>query len=184
MIPDLDAAPLPLVIGISGRIAAGKTTAARWFEAMGFAYTRVSLVIDDEIVARGLQLDRATRQRIGMELHDQRGQAWLCERAVARVGAARHIVVDGLRWPQDHAFFVERFGDQFLHLHLTAPPEVRAARSGVDAGGFAAADAQPVESGIDGLASLATKVIENTGTIDEFESEIARLIVRVAEEGR
>jgi len=184
MIPTLNSESRPLVIGISGRIAAGKTTAANRIAALGFAYTRVSLVIDEEIRARGLPLDRATRQQLGLELHRGRGQAWLCERAVALTGDAPQIVVDGLRWPQDHAYFVERYGHRFVHLHLIAPLEVRTARSGIPAPVFAAADTQPVESGIDALAALATKVIENSKSLSEFEAEIDRIVEHAIQESR
>ena len=175
MIPTLEPAPLPLVIGISGRIAAGKTTAARRIADLGFGYTRISLVIDEEITSRGLSLDRANRQRIGMELHNGRGQAWLCERAVALAGDADRIVVDGLRWPQDHAHLVERYGHRFVHVHVKAPSQERAARSGIPAPDFAAADTQPVESGIDALAGLATYVLENKHSLDDFKAEVARI---------
>ena len=182
IIPQLASEPRALVIGISGRIAAGKTTAAERIASLGFAYTRVSLVIDDEIRARGLPLDRPTRQQLGLELHEERGQAWLCERAVARVGEAKQIVVDGLRWPQDHAYFVERYGNRFVHLHLTAPMAVRSARSGVPAPVFAAVDTQPVESGIDALAALATQVIENSQAIGDFETEVVRIVEHAVKE--
>lgn len=182
MIPTLHPQPLPLVIGVSGRIAAGKTTAAEYVAALGFAYTRVSLVIDAEIRKRGLPLDRTNRQRLGLELHQQRGQAWLCEHAVALVGGASKIVVDGLRWPQDHAYFVERYGHRFVHVHLTAPLNVRMARSGIPAPAFAAADTQPVESGIDALAVLATHVVENSKGLDDFQTEIVGIIERTVQE--
>lgn len=181
IVPNLKAAPMPVVIGLSGRIAAGKTTAARWIEASGYAYTRFSLVIDDEIVARNLPLDRATRQAVGMEIHEMRGQPWLCEQALKRVGDADLIVVDGLRWPEDHAFFVERFGNHFRHIHIRAPIEMRMRRSGADGTaetreGFLDADAQPVESMIDTLGQLAAETIDNFGSIDQFHSEISRVI--------
>jgi len=184
MIPTLNAELLPLVIGISGRIAAGKTTAAKRVAALGFAYTRMSLVIDEEIRTRGLPLDRATRQQLGLELHQKRGQAWLCERAIALAGETSQIVVDGLRWPQDHAYFVERYGHRFVHLHLTAPLDVRIARSGISAHVFATADSQPVESGIDALAALATKTVENSKSLGLFEAEIVRIVEHAIQESR
>ena len=93
--------------------------------------------------------DRETRQRVGMELHDARGQRWLCEKALDRVSGNDFIVVDGLRFPEDQAFFVERFGDRFVHLHLVASDRLRAERYDAheqDAVPFADADAQPVEA--------------------------------------
>ncbi len=116
IIPDLKAQPGPLVVGISGRICAGKTTAARFLERKGFAYTRLSLVVDDEIRKLGETPNRESRQRIGLQLHDTKGQRWLCEQALARVGDRELIVVDGLRYLEDRAFFLERFGSRFLNM--------------------------------------------------------------------
>ena len=179
IVPHPEATPLPLVIGLSGRIAAGKTTAARVIEAMGFAYTRFSLVIDDEIMARGLPLDRPTRQRVGIEIHDELGQAWLCERAIERIGEAGAIVVDGLRWPEDHAFFVERFGYRFHHVHIRAPADVRLARIGPGESeriAFETAEAQLVEAMIDSVGLLAATTIENVVDLQQFERRVVHVV--------
>src|SRR5574337_925690 len=77
----------PAVVGISGPICAGKTTASRFLERDGFAYTRFSLIVDDEIRKLGLTPDRQMRQRIGLQVNRTKGQRWLCEQALARVGA-------------------------------------------------------------------------------------------------
>ena len=183
IVPDLSASPTPLVIGLSGRIAAGKTTAAHWIQQLGFAYTRFSLVIDDEIRTRGLALDRPTRQQIGLEIHEQRGQAWLCEQALGRVGDATRIVIDGLRWPEDRAFLVERFGSRFIHLHIVASADARLSRSGAkDADAraqFEAAEAQPVEAMIDTLGRFASYVIDNDDSLEHFKLEIDRVLEAV-----
>jgi len=95
IIPDLKAAPGPVVVGISGRICAGKTTAARLLERRGFAYTRFSLVVDDEIKKLGKKPNRESRQRIGLEINRTKGQRWLC----ADVGPGRCPSPDRGRWP-------------------------------------------------------------------------------------
>ena len=157
-----------MVIGISGRISAGKTTTARMLECRGFVYTRLSSVIDDEITARGEVLDRATRQRVGMEINRTKGQRWLCEKALERVAGQQHVVVDGLRFPEDHACFAERFGSKFAHLHIIASDELRARRyraAELDGLPFEFADHQPVEAKIDELRALATAVIHNDGRL-------------------
>jgi len=166
-----------MVIGISGKICAGKTTAARLLERRGFAYTRFSLVIDDEIRSRGEVPNRATRQRVGTEIHTNKGQRWLCERVLDRVPEQPFIVIDGLRFPEDHAFFVERFGSQFVHLYLDAPDAIREKRYAESSQGelsFNDADRQPVEAEIDRLSGLATATIGNSGTIDELENAVVR----------
>lgn len=176
IIPDLSRDRLDgMVIGISGRICAGKTTAARILERHGFAYARFSMVIDDEIKSRGEVLDRATRQRIGEEINVEKGQRWLCERVLDLVPDKKNIVVDGLRFLEDHAFFVEQFGSQFVHLHLLAPDPVREGRYNDSSPGdppFAVADCQPVEAQIGRLAELATATIVNGGTIDDLERAV------------
>jgi predicted nuclease with RNAse H fold/dephospho-CoA kinase len=175
IIPDMKAAAGPLVVGISGRICAGKTTAACALERVGFVYTRFSLVVDDEIVSRGGVPNRELRQRVGFEIHQTKGQRWLCERVLERVRSQRHIVVDGLRFPEDRAFFVERFGSRFLHLHLTAPEHLRRERypKGPDDGpAFEQADREAVEAEIDQLGRLASVSLENSKTIDDLENMV------------
>jgi predicted nuclease with RNAse H fold/dephospho-CoA kinase len=178
VIPDLKSSgSAGLVVGISGRICVGKTTAARLLQQRGFAYTRFSLVIDDEIRSRGEVPNRATRQRVGTEIHTNKGQRWLCERVLDRVPEQPFIVIDGLRFPEDHAFFVERFGSQFVHLHLNAPDAIREKRYTESSQGelsFSEADRQPVEAEIDGLSGLSRAIIENFGTINELENAVVR----------
>lgn len=168
-----------MVVGISGQICAGKTTTARLLEQLGFAYTRFSLVIDDEIVTRGETLDRATRQAVGLEINRTKGQRWLCEKVLERVAGNKYVVIDGLRFPEDRAFFFERFGSEFVHLHVQASAENRAARyrafeqNGVP---FEAADGQPVESKIGEVANLATARLQNDGPLAEHRENVLKWI--------
>ena len=189
IIPDLKALPGPVVVGISGRICAGKTTAARYLERQGFAYTRFSMVVDNEIKKAGGELDRESRQRIGLEINRTKGQRWLCEQVLARVGDEILIVVDGLRFLEDHAFFFERFGSRFLHLHISAPSEIRKKRYRKGKGrSLLEADAQPVEGEIDNLETLASVVMDNSSTIDTLTNAVGRTVEdflrRIGEECR
>jgi predicted nuclease with RNAse H fold/dephospho-CoA kinase len=186
IIPDLHAAPGPLVIGISGRICAGKTTAAHLLERLGFAYTRFSLVIDEEILGRGELPSRESRQRIGLEINRTKGQRWLCERVLSRVREQALIVVDGLRFRQDHAFLTERFGTRFLHLHVTAGTDLRRERYGREYPGdssFEQSDCDPVEMEVDDLAPLAAATIDNSSTLGDLERAIVKIVETLASKG-
>jgi dephospho-CoA kinase len=179
MVPDLNA-PQGLVVGFSGGIAAGKTTAAHFLEREGFAYTRVSLVIDDVLKSRGEELTRENRQRVGLELHNEKGQRWLCRKAIERLGLVPdRIVIDGLRWPADVQYLQERFGARFRHIHISAAYEIRrqraAAIGSVEA--FDEASAHPVEEGVARLAGLAQCQLPNERDIMAFELRLRETIL-------
>ncbi|MGY3506747.1 ribonuclease H-like domain-containing protein [Bradyrhizobium sp. USDA 4471] len=186
IVPKLtDTTDVPLVVGISGRICSGKTTAARMLEEQGFAYTRFSLVIDHEITAAGETPDRATRQQFGERIHREKGQRWLCERVLQRVGGQNLIVIDGLRFPEDRAYFVETFGARFVHIHISASDEVRRARYAEDlAVSFEAADNQPVEAGIGPLANLAQVNLTNEGSLSDLKQSLDRALLEISKSGK
>ena len=178
IVPSL-AADGALVVGVSGRMFAGKTTAARALERLGFAYTRISAVIEDEHRRRWPDQEptRASMQELGLELHRTRGQRWLCARAIERAGSIYgRIVVDGLRWAEDSGYLRERFGGKFTHLHVRAPLAARTerARAAGREGELETSEAHEVESGIPALADLADATVDNDGTIAALERTIGR----------
>lgn len=179
IIPDLKGGVGPLVVGFSGRISAGKTTAARFLETQGFAYTRFSLVIDEEIQRQGQIPNRESRQKMGQEIHETWGQRLLCHRTLERAAGAELIVVDGLRFPEDHCALFERYGARFLHLYIAASDVIRSDRYLAASNGetsFPIADRQPVEAQIDELRTHATAIVRNESTIDEFQNELGRIL--------
>lgn len=186
IIPDLHGMAGPLVIGISGRIYAGKTTAARLLERIGFAYTRFSLVIDDEIEGRGELPSRRTRQKVGLEINRTKGQRWLCEKVLGRVRNQALIVVDGLRFHQDHAFLTERYGSRFLHLHIVAGTDLRRERYDRESMGdssFDQSDGDPVEREVNDLAGLAGATIDNSSTIGDLERVVVEIVEALDSKG-
>jgi hypothetical protein len=98
------------VIGVSGPIAAGKTTVCRYLEHKGFSYARFSAVIDEMLSQAGLPIDRPHQQAMGEQVNRSPGQRWLCQELMKRIPEdAGEVVIDGLRFPEDHLFLVERF---------------------------------------------------------------------------
>jgi uncharacterized protein YprB with RNaseH-like and TPR domain/predicted nuclease with RNAse H fold/dephospho-CoA kinase len=168
-----------LVIGISGGISAGKTTAGRYLEQHGFSYVRFSMVLQNLLDAAGSDAGREALQDIGAKVHVNPGQRWLCKKVLERAGDAPAIVIDGLRWPEDHAFFVEEFGPRFIHIHVDAPVDVRRQRyveSGRPDQEFDAAADHEVEQQVPLLSTLAHYVVSNVETRAAFTSKIEALI--------
>lgn len=183
VIPDMTAKQDKIVVGISGRIAAGKTTVAKMFEAKGYAYTRFSLIIDEIIRSRGQEPTRVSRQQEGLRVHHELGQRWLAERVVKMVDAHNYIVIDGLRFPEDHAYLVEKFGTRFFHIHVSASAHVRQLRYSADNPHdlqLFDADTQPVEAAVDDLSHLAHVVMPNEGSLSDLQALLARLASRIS----
>ena len=141
----------------------------------GFAYTRVSQVVDAAIEAEGGIPDRASRQEFGWRLHLERGQPWLLDKALELALDGELIVIDGLRFPEDHAHLVERFGTGFHHLHVVAPSQVRAERCGVNPADPAWIESEHAltESRIEALGGVAHLRIENDFDLATFRESIA-----------
>lgn len=155
---------------------------ARVLEREGFAYTRFSLVIDDILAKQGQPLTRATRQKLGGEINASVRQRWLCEQTIARVGSAGMIVVDGLRFPDDNAFFVERFGTYFLHIHIDADKDTRRQRYAECGEGFGFDEASnaPVEGRVAELRGLAHDIFINQGSKLDMERYAVGILNRVS----
>jgi uncharacterized protein YprB with RNaseH-like and TPR domain/predicted nuclease with RNAse H fold/dephospho-CoA kinase len=183
IIPEVDPEKSPwgkrAVIGLSGPISSGKTTAGRHLESLGFSYGRYSLVLKEMLKERGVPVSRESLQRIGEEVYRSPGQRWLCRELVSQMPESGDLVIDGLRHPEDHSFLVEMFGPDFLHIHIDAPESIRLKRYVEKEGTeeeFRRANSHPIESNVPKLARLAHSVVGNTGTLEVFLSEILRTV--------
>lgn len=177
IIPDLERTiRSPRIVGISGPIAAGKTTAARFLQDVGFDYARYSEVLADLAAEEGQPPDRHTLQAIGHRVHQDPGQRWLNASVLSRTEPdSTDLVIDGLRWPEDHDFWVERFGPAFRHVHLSAPADIRRARyaaKGNLVAEFDNASDHAVEAAVSRLRDLSHFRITNDRHIDDIRLEL------------
>jgi len=185
IIPDLRADRVGtlnrLVIGLSGPLGAGKTTAARYFEKQGYSYCRYSEVIGRRVAACKSAFTREDLQEEGQLVHEKLGQRWLGRELLRPIQDRRFITIDGLRFPEDHAFLTEVFGAQFLHLHVVAPKPIRRKRflkrEGAKAK-FESQDLHAVEQQTSRLAEVARDVVDNQGSLAEFSDKLDRIVHR------
>jgi dephospho-CoA kinase len=189
-------------VGLTGGLAAGKTTVAEWLRDVGFR------VIDaDELVAELYRPEEAgaeaVREFFGEQVLDEKG-------GVDHVKLAAEVFEDqeSLRWleavvhPLVRRRFEERakdlggvvilegtllveagYGPMFdLMVSVEAPPEVRLARA-VARGLDEAEASRRLEAQGDGaLRRAATqRVILNNGTLDELRSEVDELVKELRE---
>ena len=172
-----------IVLGLSGPIAAGKTTAGRVLESLKFRYCRFSEILAEEVKATGQQVDRTTLQAAGEEAINSRfGQRRLQNKLAKRVEGAKRIVVDGLRHPEDWAFVRERWGFAAVHVHVDAPADVRGSRyadqPGESIGAFHQASAHTVETNVPKLRGMADYIIVNEGSVEDLQTELRGVVAR------
>ncbi len=166
------------VVGLSGPISSGKTTAGKYLKSLGFTYGRYSQVLQKVLQERGIPVTREALQQLGEEVYEGHGQRWLGSELIKRMPDDGDLVIDGLRHPEDHSFLSENFGSDFLHIHIDAPESIRRERY-LDEGTseeFTHAAAHPVEANIPKLAELAHRSIRNAGTSGAFLSEVLETI--------
>jgi predicted nuclease with RNAse H fold/dephospho-CoA kinase len=160
------------VVGLSGSIAAGKTTAAYFLRDQGFDYGRFSLVLEKILRERDIQPSRRELQDFGNEINMRQKQRWLAKKLVQEMPSHGNLVIDGLRHPEDHAFLAEAFGPAFLHIHISSPETIRLSRyisEGKTKKEFLEASNHPVESNVSIMASLAHVILENTRDIKNLK---------------
>jgi uncharacterized protein YprB with RNaseH-like and TPR domain/predicted nuclease with RNAse H fold/dephospho-CoA kinase len=167
------------VIGLSGPISSGKTTAGSHLRSLGFTYGRYSQVLQALLEQRGIPVARESLQQIGEEVYEGLGQRWLGSELIKRMPESGDLVIDGLRHPEDHSFLVEKFGPDFLHIYIDASEEIRMERYIAIEGPkdeFIKASTHAVEADIPKLAKLAHVVIHNKRTLPEFYLELRESI--------
>jgi len=185
-----------IIIGLTGRNAAGKTTAGEALGSRGFSYLSLSDVIREEAKRRGLEPLRENLTALGNELREKHGPGALAELTVARMQSDRNYAVDSIRHPAE-VMALKKAGS-FSLFHIFAPLEARFARS-MDRG--RAGDARTLQDFIrqeerefasSNAASqqlleterLADRRIDNDGTLEDFiarlESTLRELAVSLA----
>ena len=118
-----DLFPRKMVIGLTGKISAGKTTVAEYLRfKYGFKYMSYSKIIKE---MHGVN-DRENLQRIGLEISkDQDTQKALSLKMINEMDDASCYVIDGLRQPEDFKTMAECFDDKFLLINIDAKPNLR-----------------------------------------------------------
>ncbi|MDR1584348.1 MAG: ribonuclease H-like domain-containing protein [Prevotellaceae bacterium] len=169
------------VVGFSGGLSAGKTTAGEYLKSNGYTYGRFSMVIKDLVEKGGKKPIRSNLQEMGEYVNREKGQRWLCQELIERFFRNEgKIVIDGLRFPDDHAYLKEKYGRHFIHIHITCDEHIRKERyeacGGVNDTPFYYAINHNVEKDVAKLSKLADVIITNNQNIDYLYTQLNRYI--------
>ncbi|WP_258085101.1 AAA family ATPase [Thermococcus thermotolerans] len=189
-----------MIVGVVGKIAAGKTTVAKFFEEKGFC--RVSCsdplidllthnVSDYSWIPELPEKAEPTRDRLiefGKYLKETYGEDILIRLAVDKMRHCKNIVIDGVR-SEGEIKAVKRLGGKVIYVE--ASPEVRFERlikrkASKDKGikrfeDFKAMDdAEERLYHTSELKGLADYIIVNEGTLEELRERVKGIIEHIA----
>jgi dephospho-CoA kinase len=174
-----------LVIGITGRIGAGKTSVGKYLNsAHGFHYTRYSQVLSDWF-ARDSE-SKAHLQVVGWEVMAGGMQTELNARLISQLPAQADCAVDGLRHPLDYDSLNGAFSPRFYMVFVSSPPELRWRRLQSrypELEDFRRVDSHPVEQQIDNLRDKAFAELDNHSSLQRLYSKVDAVLEKIRSGG-
>jgi len=175
------------VIGIAGRIGAGKTSTGEYLRSRhGFQYLRYSRVLT-EWLAKDPE-SKADLQELGWSVMAKGMQGELNRRLIAQIVPDGDVAVDGLRHSLDFESLGSAFGSSFHLVFLDSPQEARWDRESVrdkyrSLDAFRRADSHPVEQQIGSLQTNAVLVLKNEGSLQDLYTALDEAVRRFRKAG-
>ncbi len=113
-----------MIIGLTGRIAAGKETLTDFLRKKGFIYLETSKMLAEELEKRGLEITRANMQDLGDELREKDGVGALMKMLLKKTEPGKDYIFDSLRNPGEADFLRKNIKD-FVLIGVDAPQKIR-----------------------------------------------------------
>ena len=175
-----------LVVGVTGRIGAGKTSVAKYLgDRHAFSYVRYSQVLS-EWKAKSDDTKKHL-QTVGWEVMGGGMQAVLNARLITQIPTQSECAVDGLRHPTDFDSLSKAFPSRFCLLFIDCPQEIRWKRLRKRyprLEDFQQADFHPVERQIEGLRGNAFGLISNDGSLQDLYSQVDQMLEKMRQGGQ
>jgi dCMP deaminase len=180
-----------MILGLTGRNAAGKGEAAKYLETKGFCYYSLSDVVREEVRNLRLELTRDNLVETGRRVRAERGNGYLAERVLQRVESDRNYVVDSFRHPDEVAVFRSRPNFRLLSIKADPPirfDRIRARNREGDPDTLerflaleSAESTRQTDEGqdLEGTEALADFEIENNAALTDLHQQLARLVRRL-----
>jgi len=174
-----------IIIGLVGRIAAGKTTVAEYMcFKYGFSSMRYSKVIAEKYNVSG----REKLQQIGFEISkDKVKQKELSDIMISKMKKGENYVIDGIRQTVDYETLLSEFGNKFTMLYIEAPFQARSNRycksnPNVSKDEFAEIDAKPVEGAIGNVSYKSNYKIDNNKNYRELMKKLDSFFTKLTKQ--
>lgn len=112
-----------MIIGITGRIAAGKGFIVDFLKENGFEFKKISESLYEEADKRGIPYERKLLQDLGNQLRKEEGGGALAKRLVKKLDPSKNYIVDSIRNPQE-VLELKKARNFFL-ISIDAPQKIR-----------------------------------------------------------
>lgn len=174
------------IIGFVGEKGSGKEACVHTI--MGFIggdrvlHVRFSDILKETLDAWHIPATRANLQKIAIVMQEGFGEGTLAHAIAERIQKSDKelVLLEGLRWDAD-VTLLQTFPEHRL-VYITAKPEVRHQRTQLRAQKVGEQDASfeqfmqeeqaPTEMRIDEIGSKADAILENSGTLEEFQVKV------------
>ena len=181
-----------MIIGLTGKNAAGKGEVANYLKTKGFTCYSLSDVLREEATKRNLEHSRDNLINLGNELRKKHGPQFLAEQINKKIKENKDFVVDSIRNPFEAIELIK--DENFLLIGIDAPVELRFQRL---LERNRAGDAKTLDKfkqqeerenltddsnqQLDATFDLAGKKIINDGSLEELHKKIDGLLNEIKE---
>ncbi len=184
-----------MILGITGTIGAGKGTVVDYLVGKGFKHYSVREAITEEIMRRGLSVNRTTMNEVATDMRKKHGASYFGDVLWARAAAdgAENFIIESIRTTMEAGRVKEKGG--FI-LVVDAPEAVRYDRikgrgtetDSVTLEEFRAQEAREMTSenpsdpsymNIRGVIDMADATVVNDGTLEELGLKVEQALAKL-----
>ena len=170
-----------MIISLSGKIGAGKTTAARYLsQRYGYHVLSTRRLLSDILVANGKKVDRRSLQDLGKELVAVIGPSGFVV-AMLEYLPKGNYVIDAIRYAKAVDYLRLKYPNRYKHFHISVEESLREKRLRnkqdlLEKTIEKEADKAPTELDNDALRQVADADITNNNSREEFYLAIVHAI--------
>lgn len=173
-----------MIIGITGTLGSGKGTVVEYLKNKGYKHYSVSGFISEEIVRRGLPVNRDTMTSVGTDLRKINSPDYIMQELLKRAQVVGgNVVIESLRAPAEVAY-LKTHGARVWAVDADVKlryERISARKSEKDAVSFEkfvvdeereSVGTNPYEMNLPKCISMADTTILNNGTVADLDKEI------------
>jgi dephospho-CoA kinase len=113
-----------MLIGLTGRIAAGKESLTEFLRKNGFIYFETSEPLKDGLKKRGLAITRENMQNLGDELRKKQGAGVIMKFFLDKIEPDKNYIIDSIR-NAGEVEFLRKNSKDFILIAIDAPQKIR-----------------------------------------------------------